>query len=42
MKLKWFWNRFKPSTLDLMQEASEAKDYSLFDLLHGYVYARWP
>jgi len=30
------------STLDFLAEAGEAEDYSWLDLLHGYVYARWP
>jgi Pyruvate/2-oxoacid:ferredoxin oxidoreductase delta subunit len=32
----------RPSTLDFVSEATRAKDYSWRDLLHGYVYARWP
>jgi len=32
----------KDSTLDFISEALDAEDYSWFDLLHGYVYARWP
>jgi Pyruvate/2-oxoacid:ferredoxin oxidoreductase delta subunit len=32
----------KPSTREFMQEARKIPGYSLFDLLHGYVYARWP
>lgn len=32
----------RPSTLDFLAEARSAEDYSWFDLLHGYVYARWP
>jgi Pyruvate/2-oxoacid:ferredoxin oxidoreductase delta subunit len=30
------------STLDFISEATETENYSWFDLLHGYVYARWP
>jgi Pyruvate/2-oxoacid:ferredoxin oxidoreductase delta subunit len=30
------------STRDFVAEALETEDYSWFDLLHGYVYARWP
>ena len=30
------------STLDFVSEAKQTEDYSWFDLLHGYVYARWP
>jgi hypothetical protein len=29
-------------TRAFMKEASELPGYSRFDLLHGYVYARWP
>jgi len=32
----------KDSTLDFLSEATETEDYSWLDLLHGYVYARWP
>jgi ferredoxin len=32
----------QPSTLDLIREARRTKHYSLFDFVHGYVYARWP
>ena len=32
----------KPSTLAFIQEARKVPGYSFFDLLHGYVYARWP
>lgn len=32
----------KPSTRAFRQEARRTPGYSLFDLLHGYVYARWP
>lgn len=32
----------KPSTKAFIQEARKTPDYSLFDLLHGYLYARWP
>jgi Pyruvate/2-oxoacid:ferredoxin oxidoreductase delta subunit len=30
------------STLDFVSEARDIEDYSWRDLLHGYVYARWP
>lgn len=30
------------STREFVSEALETEDYSWFDLLHGYVYARWP
>lgn len=32
----------KRSTRNLIKEARTAKDYSLFDFLHGYFYMRWP
>jgi len=32
----------RPSTRSWIQEAKQTPDFSLFDLLHGYVYARWP
>ncbi len=32
----------KPSTRKFLREARRAQDYTFFDLLHGYVYARWP
>ncbi len=32
----------QPSTRAWVQEARRTRDYSLFGLLHGYVYARWP
>ncbi len=39
MKLTdWF---VKPSTRAFLSEARKTPDYSLFDLLHGYVYGRW-
>lgn len=31
-----------PSTRAFMREARHLRGYSLFDWLHGYVYARWP
>ncbi len=42
MKRRIFPPLLKPSTKALAQEARKARDYSLFDFLHGYVYARWP
>ena len=39
---RW-WDRIvRRSTRAFMREARQAQDFSLFDLLHGYVYARWP
>ena len=35
----WF---LKPSTRAFVREARTTPGYSLFDLLHGYVYMRWP
>ena len=32
----------KPSTRAWLREARQAKDYSFFDLVHGYIYARFP
>jgi ferredoxin len=32
----------RPSTLALVREARRASDFSLFDLIHGYLYGRWP
>ena len=32
----------KPSTRAFFEEARKTPGYSFFDLLHGYVYARWP
>jgi ferredoxin len=32
----------KPSTVAFMREARRTPGYSLFDWVHGYVYARWP
>jgi Pyruvate/2-oxoacid:ferredoxin oxidoreductase delta subunit len=35
----WF---VKPSTQAFIGEARRTPGYSFFDLLHGYIYARWP
>ena len=35
----WF---VRPSTLAFAKEARQIPGYSFFDLIHGYVYARWP
>jgi Pyruvate/2-oxoacid:ferredoxin oxidoreductase delta subunit len=32
----------KPSTRAFFEEARKVPGYSFFDLMHGYVYARWP
>ncbi len=46
MKYKPRTSRFNrlvsASTLAFMREGSRIADYSFFDRLHGYVYARWP
>jgi len=42
MKYKPHDHIIKPSTRDFIREARRARDYSLFDFLHGYFYARWP
>ncbi len=38
----WLERWLSPSTRAFLQEARQIPGYSLFDLLHGYVYARWP
>ena len=35
-------NWLKPSTKAFIREARRTPGYSLFDWVHGYVYARWP
>ena len=35
-------NLLQPSTRAFIREARRTPGYSLFDWLHGYVYARWP
>ena len=42
MKRKFKFYFIKPSTRLFIREARQTKDYSFFDWLHGYVYARWP
>jgi len=32
----------KESTREFYQEGKRTKDYSLYDFLHGYLYAKWP
>lgn len=41
MKKRWPFVP-SPSTRAFIREARRTPGYSLFDLLHGYVYARWP
>ena len=36
------WFGIKPSTRAFAEEARRTPGYSLFDWLHGQVYARWP
>lgn len=31
-----------PSTQSFLEEARKMRGYSLFDFIHGYIYARWP
>ncbi len=42
--MKWKpWSKLvRPSTRTFVREARRTPDYSRFDWLHGYVYARWP
>ena len=38
-----FWGRFvSPSAVEFFKEGRRTSRFSLFDWLHGYVYARWP
>ena len=36
------WQIFKPSTKIFFREGQQTPGYSLWDWVHGYVYARWP
>ncbi len=36
------WSPFRPSTKSFLREAKATPHYTPFDLLHGYVYQRWP
>ncbi len=38
----WLERRLSPAARSFLQEARRTPGYSLLDLLHGYVYARWP
>lgn len=40
--MKYLDRLIKPSTRAFLREARNIRGYSLFDLLHGYVYLRWP
>ena len=43
IKLKLFSEeKMKKSTREFIKEARSAKEYSFFDLIHGYIYMRWP
>ena len=42
MKKKFWPNLLRPSTRAFARQARRTPGYSLFDWLHGYVYARWP
>ncbi len=42
MKTKFWSNLVRPSTRAFAREARRTPGYSLFDWLHGYIYARWP
>jgi ferredoxin len=42
MKRKSWSDLVRPSTRAFAREARRTPGYSLFDWLHGYVYARWP
>ncbi|HKK34185.1 MAG TPA: 4Fe-4S binding protein [Desulfomicrobiaceae bacterium] len=33
---------FKPSTIRFLREARKNSDFSLGEILHGYIYGRWP
>ncbi|MEN6408337.1 MAG: 4Fe-4S binding protein [Anaerolineaceae bacterium] len=35
------WRLIQPSTRAFIREARQTPDFTLLDLLHGYVYARW-
>ncbi|HEY75014.1 MAG TPA: 4Fe-4S binding protein [Thermoflexia bacterium] len=37
----WLERRLSPPARAFLQEARRTPGYSLFDLLHGYIYARW-
>jgi ferredoxin len=41
MPSKWT-NIINPSTRAFINEARQTSEFSFFDFLHGYVYARWP
>lgn len=42
MKPRSWPDLLRPSTRAFIQEARRTPGYSVFDWLHGYVYARWP
>jgi len=42
MKKRWWHALVKPSTIDFIREGRRTPGYTLFDWLHGYIYARFP
>ncbi len=42
MKTNLMDRLIKPSTRAVLREARTVKGFTLFDLLHGYIYMRWP
>jgi ferredoxin len=42
MERRWWPRLMGPATRAFRREAQRTPGYSRFDLLHGYVYARWP
>jgi len=38
-----FWHSFvRPGTREFIEEGQRTPGYTLYDMLHGYVYGRWP
>ena len=42
MKRRLTAGLISPSTIKFIDFARKARDYSVYDFIHGYVYARWP
>jgi ferredoxin len=42
MERRWWPRLMSPATRAFRREAQRTPGYSRFDLLHGYLYARWP
>ena len=42
MERRWWPKLLSPASRAFRREAQRTPNYSRFDLLHGYVYARWP